>query len=48
MGFFNGWEAKDAKELGKLGRRIGDGGRVQIKNKTAGVTTHILRGKAKI
>ncbi len=29
----NGWQAKDAKELGKLGQKIGSGGRVQIKNK---------------
>lgn len=29
----HGWEATDARELGNLGQRIGDGGRVQIKNK---------------
>jgi molybdenum cofactor biosynthesis enzyme MoaA len=29
----NGWQAKYARELGDLGQKIGDGGRVQIRNK---------------
>jgi hypothetical protein len=29
----NGWKSKHAKELGKLAQKIGDGGRVTIKNK---------------
>jgi len=29
----NGWQLKDAKQLGELAERIGNGGRVVIKNK---------------
>ena len=29
----HGWLQKDAKELGKLAKKIGEGGRVQIENR---------------
>jgi hypothetical protein len=29
----NGWQQKDAKELGELAEKIGNGGKVQIKEK---------------